>query len=146
METLLIAIGNPLRRDDGVAHAILQHFPAGPEIELRWLHQLTAEVAAEIAPCRTVVFLDSDLNARRLIVEPLEEAVGYPSLTHASSPQEVVALSRALYGFTGEVWLCRIPGSDFGFGRGLSRQTHAFEQQTVAALKALFRDGPANSF
>jgi len=31
MRTLLIACGNSLRRDDGVAHEVLQLLPAAPE-------------------------------------------------------------------------------------------------------------------
>ena len=48
---------------------------------------------------------------------------------------EVVALSRKLYGFTGEAWLCSIPGDDFGVGEGLSAKAQGNVARAVELLR-----------
>ena len=112
---LFIAIGNPLRRDDGAAAKVIEALqPAASRI----LIQPTIELAAEIAAARRVVFIDAATEGA-LQLEPVDGKYGnYGS--HGMNAGEVVALSRKLYGFSGEAWLCSIPGDDFGVGEGLS--------------------------
>lgn len=117
--TLLIAIGNSLRRDDGIAHAALGQWSA-PGAEQLSVMQLTPELAETIAPFDTVIFLDADIGANAIKIEPVSREASPPSLSHASSPAGVAALARALYGFQGEALVCRIPAADFSFGEGLS--------------------------
>jgi Ni,Fe-hydrogenase maturation factor len=115
MPALVIAIGNPLRRDDGVAHLV-----KAPRVRQQSVLQLTPEISAELAPYRTVVFVDADVNAEQVRIEPVQDAPGHSSLTHASRPSEVVALARALFGFSGRAYTCHIPAHDFSAGEGLS--------------------------
>jgi Ni,Fe-hydrogenase maturation factor len=110
-----VAFGNPLRRDDGVAWKVFDALQ--PARGLKRI-QATPELAAEIANFKTVVFIDASLQGELRL-----ERIGKhspSSLTHATDPAEVVALARALYGFSGIAWLCRIPGEDFSPGEGLS--------------------------
>ena len=113
MRTLILACGNPLRGDDGVAHAVLRLIEPSPHCALRSVHQLTPELAEEIARFSRVVFLDADAGSKALAIEPLHAFRPRSPLTHAASPEEVVALARALFGFAGEAFLCRIPAHDF---------------------------------
>jgi len=113
--TLLIAIGNPLRRDDGIAHAALRQWSAQDAEKLSVI-QLTPELAETIAAFDRVVFLDADVTADHITIEPVSTKPPVPSLSHASSPAEIAALARALYGFQGEALVCRIPAGDLSFG------------------------------
>src|SRR5271169_5144401 len=116
MPALVIAIGNPLRRDDGVAHCVR----TPPGVETRAVLQLTPEIAEEIAGYDTVIFVDADVDASQVRVEAVDAAPSRAALTHASRPSEIVALARSLFGFAGEAYSCRIPVSDLSEGEGLS--------------------------
>lgn len=120
MRTLLIACGNPLRHDDGAAAEVLQLVAPDRECEMRVVHQLTPEWAAEIAGFDRVIFIDADAEGSRATIEVVRAAMLRSPLTHASTPAEIVALSRALFAFTGEALVCRIPARDFSPGEGLT--------------------------
>jgi Ni,Fe-hydrogenase maturation factor len=120
MRSLFISCGNTLRCDDGVAHEVLQLLPAAAEREVRSVQQLTPELAAEMAGYELVVFLDADTASLRPATEPIGAWAPRSPLTHVTTPAEIVALSRALFGFTGEALICRIPARDFRFDGDLS--------------------------
>jgi hydrogenase maturation protease len=122
MSGLIITIGNPLRRDDGVAHVVAERLPRDPRIRVRPVLQLTPEIAAEIEGYDSVVFVDADVTVARLTMAPVNESELCPALTHASTPPEIVELSRSLFGFAGTALLCRIPVDDLTSGEGLSRR------------------------
>lgn len=117
--TLLIACGNPLRRDDGVAHEVLRIIARTPCRELRSVQQLAPELAAEIAGFGRVVFLDADVRSLHPSIEPVGAVAPASPLTHAADPAQIVALSRVLFGFNGDAHVCRIPARDFSPGEGL---------------------------
>ncbi|MBL8212273.1 MAG: hypothetical protein JNK87_16270 [Bryobacterales bacterium] len=111
MNRLFVAIGNPLRGDDGVAWRVLDRLRlSGDRLHL---HQLTPEVAAEIAPYAEVVFLDADVEAEVPVVEPVGDATAASAFTHHVSPAAVVRAARLWFGFAGNAWLCRLPARDF---------------------------------
>ena len=125
---LLIACGNPLRRDDGVAHHVLDRMSAGMrmdccQIETRACLQLTPELAEAIASCARVVFLDADLQAGAVSlerIEPLGADTSRARFSHSTSARDIVSLARELFDFRGEAFLCRIPVQDLSAGQGLS--------------------------
>jgi Ni,Fe-hydrogenase maturation factor len=114
--TLFIAIGNTLRADDSIAHELVERL----DCESRSCHQLTPEIAAEMAGFETVIFLDADGSVLEPILEPVDESASSRPLTHVSSPAEVVALARALFDFRGHAYQLRLPASDFSYRDGLS--------------------------
>ena len=134
MRALGIAIGNPLRRDDGAAH----HVPMPAGFERRSLIQLSPEVAEEIALFDLVVFLDASATATEPGVEPVAEPArptsGSP-FTHVCSPSEIVALARRLFGFSGRAYLCHIPAQDFSTGEKLSARATRFAQEAAAEIE-----------
>jgi Ni,Fe-hydrogenase maturation factor len=114
-KTLLIAIGNPLRGDDGIAHVLLSRLGTSEAIDHRFVHQLTPELSAEISAYASVLFLDADISARDLTIEPVRESGPCSVRSHLVTPGEVVSLSRELYGFSGCARICRIPASNFEY-------------------------------
>jgi len=130
MRPLLIAFGNPLRGDDGVAHALARFWDA----DVRQLVQLTPEIAADLEGYPLVIFADADAGATEPRLEPLNESLSTSPLSHFSTPAEVVALARALFGFTGRALLCRIPARDFSSSAELSERAQALAAQSAALL------------
>lgn len=136
-ETLLLACGNTLRGDDAAAHAVLSLIEPGRNHTIRAVHQLTPELAPEIARFSRVVFIDADAGSNALRIEPLSTTTPRSPLTHAANPEEVVALARALFGFAGEAFLCRIPARGFGAGEAPAPQVLQLAQEAAAAIAKL---------
>lgn len=138
MKSVLIAIGNSLRRDDGAAHYTLDLL--GP-VEGAVVHdvlQLTPEISEEISGAERVVFIDADVRAGETRLEPVAAGDRAPlKMGHMLEPPEIVALARILYKFQGEAWLCRIPGEDFGDGTGLSPIADANARIAAHLLRVL---------
>lgn len=130
MPAVVIAIGNPLRRDDGAAHQA--YLPAG--IEKLAVLQLTPEIALQIAPYDLVIFIDADIAATEVRTERIEAVPMPPPLTHVFRPAEVVALARSLFGFTGDAYTCHIPIEDISPGEGLTSRTRRFAEQAAREI------------
>lgn len=138
MKALLVAIGNPLRGDDAVADATLELIPPSPGLETLSLTQLTPELSAQIATYDLVVFVDADLLAQEVTLAPVEPTPPPPSLTHISTPEEVVALARSLYAFTGRGLACRLPITSLAPGEPLTpRARHSAAQAAVLLRQTL---------
>src|SRR5512141_2236579 len=106
--TLLVAIGNTLRRDDGAAHRVLEllELPAG--IDSISCHQLTPEMSEEIAAADNGAFIEADVNPGSAQLEPLEPGAGLTPLGgHFLQSQELLAIAQRLFAFRGGAWLCR---------------------------------------
>ncbi|HEU0139783.1 MAG TPA: hypothetical protein VFQ79_08740 [Bryobacteraceae bacterium] len=122
MKTIIFAIGNSLRRDDGAAHRVLELLEPHPGVLTRSLLQLAPEQSEEIAPARMVVFVDADIEPGPARIERLPRGGPPPRspLAHSLRPAEIVALARSLFHFTGQAYVCHVPGADFSEGEGLS--------------------------
>jgi len=108
---LVIAIGNRLRADDGVAHHVADLLTG---VTLRRVHQLTPEIAADMQDADTVIFLDADPAVGSPSLEQIEPPHDTSSaLSHSMTPATLVAIAARLYGFHGEAWLCRLYARDF---------------------------------
>lgn len=145
METLLIAIGNPLRRDDGAARRVVELLgPLPPGVSAREVHQLTPEIAEEIAGFDGAVFIDAAVcpsGGPAGKVRLTEIGQGTPAapapLAHYSTAEEILALARRLFGFTGRAWVCAVPGVDFSTGEGLSPLAESCARRAAQALREL---------
>jgi len=136
MSTVFIAIGNSLRRDDGVAHRVLELLGPVANVVMRGVLQLTPELAGEIAEAGKVVFIDADLSPGKPRVEPLgPDPMARSPLGHAMPPHEVVALSRSLYDFRGQAYLCHVPGVDFSEGESVSPEAEANAKAAADLLR-----------
>ena len=143
MRTFVIACGNTLRRDDGVAHRVVELLGPIPDSETRTPIQLAPELAAEIAGAETVIFIDADLGASALSVDELDPRSPraahrvISTLSHAAGPEEIAALSAACFGFAGKVFVCRIPVVDVTPGEGLTPETGALAAEAARRLAPL---------
>lgn len=121
---LLIALGNPLRGDDGVAQQVLALLGPGPNVFTEAPLHILPEMAATLAGFDLVVFIDADVRAVAVRMEEL----GSPdwqvpvrsTLTHAGDPVSLVGLAARLFGFRGRAVVLRIPARNFVLGEGPS--------------------------
>jgi hydrogenase maturation protease len=116
---LVIACGNPLRRDDGLAWQAVQALEG---VEVRLCQGLTPELAEALSQVERAVFVDADVSAppgalsfERLEPEELPEA-----FSHHLEPPGLLALTGSLYGRAPEACLLSLGVADIGYGEGLS--------------------------
>lgn len=136
---LVIAYGNPLRRDDGVGWKIAKMIekkvlPRCVQIEVR--QQLTPELAEPVSRAARVVFVDAraggcpgEVSCCRVVpAEGPLRAIG-----HALSPKILLALSQWIYGSVPEAFMCSVVGSRFELGISFSWEV----QQALPAVSSL---------
>jgi len=127
---LIIAYGNPLRSDDGVAWRaadVLGERFSTPDVEILRLHQLAPELADTVCDFDRVIFVDAALS-RGLGIEPgtvrveeiRAETPDPARFTHAFSPQKVVGMAAALYGANPRAFAVTLCGANFDHGSALS--------------------------
>jgi hydrogenase maturation protease len=132
---LLIAIGNPLRRDDGVGHRVIDLLGQMPAIRTLRALQLSPEIAAEFASAGDVVFIDADVQPGESRLEEVSCGGARMRLGHSTGAAEVVAFARMLFGFQGGAYVCRVPGADFGSGEGLSPEAEKNARSAARRLR-----------
>jgi hydrogenase maturation protease len=138
MQTLCIAVGNPLRGDDGVAYRVLDLLEPTVDATFLRAQQLVPELSEEIARAQNVIFIDADVNPGPTHIEQItpRELSGSP-LAHAMTPAEAVCLADRLFGFAGTVFVCHVPGIDFNPGEGLSAEAEANAHRATQIIGGL---------
>lgn len=119
---LVIGFGNVLRGDDGIGVTVAREV-AGmemPDVEVMVVHQLTPELAADLASVRVAIFVDASVNEEPVATLNLSDpAVSLPT-THFSDPCWLLWLVQTVYGESPEAWKVTVGGADFSFREGLS--------------------------
>ncbi|MCW6035054.1 hydrogenase maturation protease [Spirulina subsalsa FACHB-351] len=129
LSTLIIGYGNTLRSDDGAGQAIAETVESwGLEgVSSLAVHQLTPELAAEMAQSRQVIFVDVYPSTRDspqgVQVTAIAPGEKNPTLGHASSPQSLLALCQVLYQTTPVSYWVLVPAENFEFGESFSPLT-----------------------
>jgi len=148
---LIVAYGNPLRSDDGVAWRAadeLERKFAGAkieaEVEILRLHQLAPEVAEAASRGERVIFLDAasaEGNGQpgevrcQEVVPPAET----PRFSHHLSPGAVIALCQQLFGASPRAYAVTLTGECFEHGESLSPVVAAALPEWVAQTEVLVR-------
>lgn len=138
-KTILIAIGNDARQDDGLGWAFAKAVESsgrfGGRIEYRY--QLQVEDAELIAGYDGVLFVDASKESlpEGFEYQELAPALEFTFSTHALSPGSVLALCQQVYGHTPNAWLMAISGEAWELQFGLSA---AGERRLKAALEYFY--------
>jgi len=157
---LILAYGNPLRRDDGVGWVIGERLAALlPEdaADVRVLHQLTPEWAEPISRAGAVLFIDaaepdsipvgfnplplSDAGFNRRVAGTIDWRTLEPDdftarpFTHQVDPASLLAAAQELYGHAPPTHLLTVTGADFGFGEGLSPQVAGVVEEAIGQIQ-----------
>ncbi|MEO1148961.1 MAG: hydrogenase maturation protease [Cyanobacteria bacterium J06638_22] len=144
--TLVIGYGNTLRGDDGVGYQVA-------EAVLDWhlarvhslpCHQLTPELAADIAQVQRVVFVDAAIAPTtpppEVTLEPLHPDEDLAFTTHTATPSALLALTKWLYGATPTAYQLTIPAIAFAMGETLSPMTAQGKALALERLRQLCTD------
>ncbi len=141
---LIIAYGNPMRSDDGLAwHAadeLWRRVPP-PEFDILTRQQLTPELAYPVSKADVAIFVDAAREGEpgELICEPLAPRVLPRSLSHELSPSGVLNLANQLYGKCPDSFLVSICGEQFEHGEALSPRVAAELPLLVSVVEELAR-------
>ena len=121
---LIIGYGNTLRGDDGIGRRLVEELADRklPRVRTRSVHQLTPELAEELAACGAVIFVDASLGRSGDTVSMRQIAAEgrFAAIDHVMRPNEVLAFARAMYGSTPPAWWLTVPGENFEVGESLS--------------------------
>jgi hydrogenase maturation protease len=141
---LVIGYGNELRRDDGVGPRVARAVAdwGVPGVRALAVHQLTPELADDIARAEEVVFIDAaDGNTANVSVQQVRTALSNSLANHASSPPALLALAEVLYGRRPMAWLLTVPARDLGFGEGLSAEAEMDMTQALHYVRLWIING-----
>jgi len=134
--TLVIGIGNSLRGDDGVGWRLAAELGNG--VNVRCLHQLTPELAADLALVGRVLFIDAWLApagaAPRL--RPVAPGGSGVAGSHRLEPAQLLGLAQMLYGAAPRATQLLVPAFAFPHGDALSPDL----QRSLPAARRLLRE------
>lgn len=136
---LVIGYGSLLRADDSVGLLTAReierlHLPAVRTIKC---HQLTPELAADMANADEVIFADASADGiSRPLLEAIEADKNCPltSFSHFGGPLQLLALVHGIYRKQPKAWLLRLPAIQFGFGEELSAEAAAGVRNGVGLI------------
>jgi hydrogenase maturation protease len=138
---LVIGWGNDLRGDDGAgvcaARAVADaHLPG---VSVLQAHQLTPDLAEDIAGAGCVVFVDAYAAAADapLRVEHISSAPKDHAIGHHGDPSLLLQLVIDLYGTVPDAWLIGIPAFNFQPGETLSPRTAFRTNEAVERIGKL---------
>jgi hydrogenase maturation protease len=141
---IILACGNPLRGDDGVALEIVRRLEGRDldcETEFYCLQQWTPELAETISKSDLAIFVDAseDIPAGVMRLEPLSARNKRSTVTtHSLSAGQLLNLARELYGRTPErAFLLAIGGESFELGGPLSEFVRIAVSRACAEIRAL---------
>ena len=144
---LVIGIGNPLRGDDALGWHAARRLAADPRLagaEVLWRHQLTPELAVDLASTPVVVLVDAEAGAApgAVGVRHLRGAGGGEVLTHHVAPEALLALAAELYGASPDAWVVSVGLAATDAGAPLSADVEAALPGVVDAVVAILEDRP----
>jgi len=145
---LILAYGNPLRSDDGVAWRAADELEkklsgADVDVEIRRCHQLAPELAETISHSEAVIFVDAAASGRGngqpgdvrcTAIGPPEGKVRF---SHQLSPGAAMELARQLYGASPRAYVVTLTGECFDHGEALSPVVAAALPALVMRIETL---------
>jgi hydrogenase maturation protease len=142
---LVLGIGNPGRRDDGLGPRLVERLRALrlPGVAVDANYQLQVEDALTVSRFARVVFVDAArAGARAFRLAAIAPRAEFAFTTHALSPRSVLALARELYEKSPSARLLAIRGYDFGLGDGLTAQAARNLEAALERLVAFIGERP----
>lgn len=138
-DTLVVGYGSDLRGDDAAGRAVAEMVEAAGHRGIRVVsvHQLTPEIAAELAGCRRAVFIDADPATAEVTVRELSAGNADHRSSHHSTPESLLRLAEDLYGCSPVAHLVAVPASSFDLGSDLSPATRAALPAAADAVESL---------
>ena len=125
-DTLMIAIGNSGRQDDGLAWAFSDFVEESGAFEgdIQQCYQLQVEDAELITRYKTVIFVDASYNelSNGYDYREISFENDFTFTTHAVSPMGILYLCHTLYHACPKAYLLEIQGYQWELEEGLSME------------------------
>ena len=143
MNFLVIGYGNSLRSDDGAGQIVANKIAEWklPRVKSLAVHQLTPELAENIAQADTVIFIDAILtdaeNPGSVQIREIEAADVNSSLGHSCDPRSLLAMSQILYDKDVKAYWVLIPAINFDFGEEFSCVTKREIEIALSKVKQI---------
>ncbi len=148
VKSLIVGYGNSLRSDDGIGIEVAR-IVAGwhlPEVRSLSLHQLTPELAADLAQVDLAIFVDAcqTFGADTVKLDSLKPLDTIEIRSHFSVPTAILSLTQAIYGKCPQAWWLIVPGINFQLGERLSSVGEKGVSQAVIQIRNLISENKAN--
>ncbi len=139
---LVVGYGNTLRGDDGAGPYVARRLgEPRPDIRVVEAHQLTPEMAVDLAEVDLAVFVDARADAPERGVEVAEVAeVGGAASSHHVSPGTLLAMARALFGRAPRAYVVSLPAYSFDFADDLTPRAREAADAAVETIGRLLDD------
>ncbi len=140
---IVLAFGNPLRRDDGAALEAARGLSgelAG--LDVLTAHQLLPEHAETVARSQGVVFVDAREGGTpgAVAIETVTAERALPSMHHAFTPAALLALARLAYEAAPPAAVVSVAAEDLSLGEGLSRKVERAIPRVREAILAVIAE------
>jgi hydrogenase maturation protease len=141
---LVLAYGNPARRDDGLGPELARAVEAmgieGVTVDIDY--QLQLETAVDVAEHEVVIFADASVSGEEPFrFEPLAPKAELSFSSHSVSPAALLALARDLFGSDTLGFVLGIRGHEFeGFGEGLGEAATRNLDAAVRFIEPVLRE------
>jgi hydrogenase maturation protease len=143
MNYLVIGYGNTLRSDDGAGQIVADRVATWnlPNVRSLAVHQLTPELAEDLANVDTVIFIDAAIsferNSEKIEIKTFEGDCNYSSSGHTENPRSLLYLSKVVYNKLPLAYWILIPAINFDFGEAISSLTQQGITQTLLAIEQI---------
>lgn len=144
---LIIAYGNPLRSDDGLAWRAADQLEGkfhASDVEILRRHQLMPELAETISHAEAVIFLDAAPpgSGRPGKIRCAENAAidsSVPTFSHHLTPAALLRAAGELYAVSPRAYSVTLTGENFDHGESLSTVVESALPQLAAEVETLVR-------
>ena len=139
-DVLIVGYGNALRGDDALGWHAVARLATDPRLDgarVIWQHQLTPELALDMAGASLVVLVDAESGVEPgvLFVRRLERSAdGGAVMSHHVAPESLLVLSAELYGSAPETWIVGVGVARLEVGDALSPAVAAAIPAVVDAV------------
>ena len=138
---LVVGYGNSLRGDDGIGRKLAQTIAEWqlPGVRSLDLHQLTPELAAELAQVALAIFIDaySAKNNDPVTFQVIKPSASINLPSHFSSPQALLSLTQTVYGHCPQAWWVMVPGVNFSLSDRFSPLAKQQSEQALREIESL---------
>ena len=138
---LVVGLGNPLRGDDGAAHHVIDSIEKKrPDVRCLALHQLTPDLAEDLAASERVIFIDASVRVKTVTARAITSEHSLFT-SHHMTPEAVLSTAEELYGARTKAWLVEVPAFDLAHGDTLSAATESAVHEAITQVEALLEQG-----
>ncbi len=147
---LVLGVGSELRSDDAAGRHVADAVGRAElaDVEVVSVHQLTPELALDLAGRDRVVIVDAAVDVTEVTVTDIEPVAGEQPFSHHLGPGTLLALAGQLDTAPSSVVVVSVPVHDLALGTELSTATAAAVETATARvleLLAAARDARAQN-